>query len=60
MTASIVGDVGSHKREILVHGHANVEHWGGRKSSFLGKVTQTIGSISGSAQDQCSQPGGPW
>lgn len=34
MTALIVGGdyVESLKREILAHGHADVEHWSGRKS----------------------------
>jgi hypothetical protein len=36
MTALIVGGdyVDSLKREIVAHGHADVEHWSGRKSGF--------------------------
>jgi hypothetical protein len=36
MTALIVGGdyVESLKREILAHGHRDVEHWSGRKSGF--------------------------
>ena len=36
MTARIVGGdyVESLKREIVAHGHADVEHWCGRKSGF--------------------------
>ena len=36
MTALIVGGdyVENLKREIVAHGHADVEHWSGRKSGF--------------------------
>jgi hypothetical protein len=36
MTALIVGGdyVDSLKREIVAHGHVDVEHWSGRKSGF--------------------------
>ena len=44
MTALIVGGdyVENLKREIVAHGHSNVEHWIGRKSGFARRSIRSM------------------